>query len=69
MKPLTHVATILMAVIVVIVAGVGGAVVIWGDGALSFAEYVDTLKNLAIGVGVLGVGRGIMAGLKADSSR
>lgn len=65
MKPLTHVATILMAVLVLIVAGVGGAVVIAGN--LPFADYIDALKGLAVGVGVLGVGRGLMAGLKDNN--
>jgi hypothetical protein len=51
----------LMTVLLVLIAAVAGAgVVIWGDpGALSFEKYLDLLKNFAIAVGVLGIGRGI----------
>jgi hypothetical protein len=53
-------ATILAGILVVVAAGVGGAVVIWGKpGALSFEQYLDLMKNFAIAVGILGIGRGI----------
>jgi hypothetical protein len=53
-------ATIALLSLVVIVAGVGGAVVIWGNpGVLSFERYIDLLKSFAIAIGILGVGRGI----------
>ena len=55
-------ATLLVGGLVLIAAGVGGAVVIWGkDGALTFSEYLDLLKNFAIAVGILGIGRGIVS--------
>lgn len=53
-------ATIIMGILVVIASAVGGAVVIWGPpGALSFETYLGLLKDFAIAVGILGVGRGI----------
>lgn len=64
---LTHVATIMVAVCAVIVVLVGGVVVIVGN--LSFADYLDALWKVAASAATLGIGRGIMAGLKADSSR
>ena len=55
-------ATLMIGALVLIAAGVGGAVVIWGhDGALSFDKYLDLLKNFALAVGILGVGRGIVS--------
>jgi hypothetical protein len=55
-------ATIMTAGLVLIAAVAGAGVVIWGDpGALSFEEYLDLLKNFAIAVGVLGIGRGIVS--------
>ena len=55
----SNVATILVAVLVLIVAGVGGAVVIVHPDTLSFKQYVDALTALAVAVGILGVGRGL----------
>ena len=55
----SNVATVLVACIVVLVAGVGGVIVIVHPETLSFSDYADKLKDLAIGVGILGVGRGI----------
>ena len=53
-------ATIIMGILVVVAAAVGGAVVIWGPpGALSFETYLNLLKDFAIAVGILGIGRGI----------
>lgn len=60
---LTHVATIMVAVIALVVVAVGGAVVIAGN--LSFQEYLDALVEAVKGVGLLAIGRGVMAGLKA----
>lgn len=58
-------ATILLLVLVLIAALVGGGVVIWGrPGALSFENYLGDLKDFAFAVGLLGVGRGIKAGLE-----
>lgn len=57
-------ATIGLWALTVIVAVVGGAVVIWGkNGALSFDEYVKALAAFALAHGILGVGRGINSGL------
>lgn len=61
---LTHVATIMVAVIALVVVAVGGAVVIAGN--LSFQEYLDALWKVAAAAAGLGIGRGIMAGLKAE---
>ena len=54
-------------VILTVVAAVGGmAVVIWGDpGTLTFENYLKYMGEYAIALGVLGVGRGIVAGQKA----
>jgi hypothetical protein len=54
------------AVLITIVASVAGAaVVIWGDpGTYSFSNYLDDMKGFVIGIGVLGLGRGINSGLK-----
>jgi hypothetical protein len=55
-------ATLMIGLLVVIVAAVGGAVVLFGDeGALSFEAYLSTIKDFAIAVGILGVGRGIVS--------
>lgn len=57
-------ATIGVWALTIIVAGVGGAVVIWGkNGTLDFETYVKVLSAFAIGHGLLGIGRGINAGL------
>jgi type III secretory pathway component EscV len=51
--------TILGGIIVVIVAGVGGAVTIIKPETLSFSAYVSSLSDLAVGVGLVTVGRGV----------
>jgi hypothetical protein len=52
-----------------IVAVVGGAVVIWGDpGALSFKDYATILAGFAAGHGLLGIGRGIKAGAENSAA-
>lgn len=53
--------TICVVFIVVIVAIVGGVVVIVDSSSLSFQEYVTLLTGLAVGSGLLGIGRGIAA--------
>jgi len=58
----THVATVMVAVLVVLVAAIGGAVVIAGN--LSFQDYLDALVEALKGVGLLAIGRGVMAGLR-----
>lgn len=58
-------ATVMIVVLVSVAALVGGAVVIWGpDGALSFQDYLDLLQKFAIAAGILGIGRGVKAGLE-----
>jgi type III secretory pathway component EscV len=51
--------TILGGLIVVIAALVGGIIVVVGKSSLNFDSYVDDLSKLAIGVGLVAVGRGI----------
>lgn len=52
-------ATISAGLIVVIAAVAGGVVVIVGKSSLNFSDYVDALSKLAVGVGLVAVGRGI----------
>jgi hypothetical protein len=52
-------ATIFAGVVLLIVAGVGGAVVIINPATLAFDDYVKALSDLAVGVGLVAVGRGI----------
>jgi hypothetical protein len=52
-------ATIFGGLIVLIAAGVGAIVVIVGKSSLNFDSYVGDLSKLAIGVGLVAVGRGI----------
>lgn len=57
-------ATLGVWLLTIIVAVVGGAIVIWGrSGALDFKTYVEVLGAFAVGHGLLGVGRGVNAGL------
>lgn len=57
-------ATVLVVIAALIVLCVGGAVVIWGhDGALSFEDYINDVIKVAGALGILGIGRGIHAGL------
>lgn len=58
-------ATVCMVILLLIAAVVGGAVVIWGDnGALSFEQYLNDLGRFAIGLGLLGIGRGVSSRMK-----
>lgn len=52
-------ATILGGLIVVIAALVGAVIVVIGESSLNFDSYVNDLSKLAIGVGLVAVGRGI----------
>lgn len=58
-------ATIGVWVLTLVVALVGGAVVIWGRG-LDFKTYVEVLGGFAVAHGLLGIGRGINSGLKGS---
>jgi hypothetical protein len=62
-------ATIMMAVLVGIAAIAGAVVVIVHPSSLDFQQYLDILKNFAIAVGIVGVGRGIASyGKQAKSA-
>jgi heme A synthase len=62
-------ATIGVLGLTAIIAIVGGAVVIWGHpGALSFDQYVNAMWKFALAAGVLGIGRGVKAGLENSSA-
>ncbi len=52
-------ATIVGGIIVIIVALVGGAIALFDSDTLSFKDYVDSLSDLAVGVGLVAVGRGV----------
>jgi dipeptide/tripeptide permease len=52
-------ATILGGLIVFVAAVVGAVVVIVGKSSLNFQDYVNALSKLAVGVGLVAVGRGI----------
>jgi hypothetical protein len=52
-------ATVFGGLIVTIAAVAGGVVVIVGKSSLDFSEYVNDLSKLAVGVGLVAVGRGI----------
>jgi hypothetical protein len=52
-------ATIMMAVLVGIASIAGAVVVIVHPSSLQFQQYLDILKNFAVAVGIVGVGRGI----------
>jgi hypothetical protein len=52
-------ATIMLAILVGVAAIAGAVVVIVHGEALSFQQYLDILKNFAVAVGIVGVGRGI----------
>lgn len=51
--------TLLGGAIVLIVAGIGGAITIIEPSTLSFSDYVSSLSDLAVGVGLVTVGRGV----------
>jgi hypothetical protein len=51
--------TMLGGLIVLIAALVGGVLVAIGKSSLNFDSYVNDLSKLAIGVGLVAVGRGI----------
>jgi type III secretory pathway component EscV len=52
-------ATILGGLIVLIAAILGGILVALGNSSLNFDSYVNDLSKLAVGVGLVAVGRGI----------
>jgi|GEM_PF-1866400 len=51
--------TLLGGLIVVIVAVIGGVITIVEPSTLSFSDYVSSLGDLAVGVGLVTVGRGV----------
>lgn len=56
---ISGIATYVVVGIVAVVALCGGVLVIVHPETLSFQQYSDDLQKLAVGVGLLGVGRGI----------
>jgi hypothetical protein len=52
-------ATIMVGIVLVIVAGIGGVITAVHPSTLSFKDYVDALEKIIIGIGILGVGRGL----------
>ena len=58
------IATYLITALCAIVAVVGGVVTITAPDTLTFNDYLDAVAAFAIGVGILGVGRGINASRK-----
>jgi len=62
-------ATIGVWALTLLVAVVGGAVVLWGkNGALDFETYVKVLAGFGIGHGLLGIGRGINSGMTRSAT-
>lgn len=55
----TNAATVMVGIVLVIVAGIGGVITIVQPSTLSFKDYVDALEKLVVGIGILGVGRGL----------
>ena len=62
-------ATVMTVLVTLIVAVVGGIVVIVNPDALSFKDYVQTLTGLGVANGLLGIGRGIRANGKFHATR
>lgn len=60
MKPVT---TALMVLLALIVVGAGAVVTVTNPDTYPFRAYLDDLKTFAVGVGALGIGRGILSGL------
>lgn len=52
--------TVLLVLVVAVVVLVGGVVAVVNPDSLSFDQYLDSLTKAAVGIGVLGVGRGIL---------
>lgn len=61
-------ATIMTAVLVGIAAIAGAVVVVRNPDSLDFQQYLDILKNFAIAVGIVGIGRGIASHGKSTAS-
>jgi hypothetical protein len=59
-----NIATLLVALIALIIVVAGAVVTIVNPDALPFDDYVKALATLGIGAGALGVGRGVLAGAK-----
>jgi hypothetical protein len=60
-------ATVVVVVLVSIVALAGAIAAIIGDNGFSFQDYVTTLVGAATATGLLGIGRGYLAGKRAES--
>lgn len=61
-------ATVVVVGLTMIAAVMGGIIVAFGDqqgaDALTFSAYLDHMSKFVIGVGALGIGRGILKGGK-----
>lgn len=56
--------TTLMYIVFVLVAVVGGALVLFDSaGTLSYEDYLDNLTKFALAIGILGAGKAIKKGL------
>lgn len=64
-----NIATLLVAILVTIGAVVGGVVCIANPDTLSFDQYLSALSKFAIGVGLLGIGRGVAAAGKSGAKK
>lgn len=63
-------ATVTIVALTIVAAVAGAAVVVFGDpGALSFENYLKYMGAYAGALGLLGIGRGIRAGAKLNSTR
>lgn len=60
--------TIFGGLIVLIVAVVGGFITAFHDETLPFEEYVSSLGELAVGVGLVTVGRGVTKAAKHSAA-
>jgi choline-glycine betaine transporter len=54
-------ATLFAGLLLIIVAVIGGVVVIVEPKTLSFGDYSNDLSKLAVGIGLVAVGRGVTA--------
>lgn len=55
--------TVLMVLATVILLGGGIVVVVVNPDTYSFPQFLDDLKTFGIGLGALGIGRGLLGGL------
>lgn len=56
--------TLVLLLLVVIVALAGGVIVVVQPKTLTFPQYLDKMKEFAVALGLLGIGRGLPAAAK-----